>query len=215
MKYVILAYSDNVEPFYMPRQLETVNGEPLIKRTIRLLRENGIRDIYITSGDSRFDGLGAVRYVPKYNDYRPREGKGYWLSAFPVELLTEPIAFLLGDVYYSEAAIKTIVENDTDSVLFFCSYKNTDPRYIKHHDEPFGFKVADCELFKEHIARVKRMFDEGKTRRHPIAWELYRSINGIDVNMHEMRGNYIAINDETADIDTLPDLEKLRLMERR
>lgn len=209
MKYVILAYSDNVEPFEIPRQLAFVKGEPLVKRTIRLLHENGIEDVLVTSADHRFDNLGAQRYVPLYNDYKPRENKGYWLSAFPVELLVEPITFLFGDVYYSENAIKTIVSSSTDSVLFFCSYKNKDSKYIKHHDEPFGFKVADCKLFKDHIEIVKRLFDDGKTGRHPIAWELYRSLNGLDVNKHIMAGNYIAINDETCDVDRPVDIELL------
>ena len=209
MRYVILCDSDNVEPFTEPRQLSLVNGEPLIKRTIRLLKENGVQDIVVTSHDKRFDDLGVVRHEPMQNDYKPRENKGYWLSAFPVELLNEPVTFLLGDVYYSEKAIKTIIENNTDKVLFFCSYKNTDQRYIKHHDEPFAFKVTDCDMFKEHIARVKTLFDEGKTGRHPIAWELYRSLNGLDVNRHVMTVNYIAINDETCDVDRVEDVTLL------
>ena len=209
MRYVILCDSDNVEPFTEPRQFSMVNGEPLIKRTIRLLKENGVQDIVVTSHDKRFDDLGVVRHEPMQNDYKPRENKGYWLSAFPVELMGEPVTFLLGYVYYSEKAIKTIIENNTDTVLFFCSYKNTDQRYIKHHDEPFAFKVTDCDMFKEHIARVKTLFDEGKTGRHPIAWELYRSLNGLDVNRHVMTDNYIAINDETCDVDRVEDVTLL------
>ncbi len=215
MKYVILCDSDNVEPFTEPRQLSLVNGEPLIKRTIRLLKENGVQDIVVTSHDKRFDDLGVVRHEPMQNDYKPRENKGYWLSAFPVELMGEPVTFLLGDVYYSEKAMQTIVESNTDTVLFFCSYKNGDERYIKHHDEPFGFKVCDADLFKTHIERVKRMYDRGETGRHPIAWELYRSLNGLDVNRHVMTVNYIAINDETCDVDRVEDVQLLNDMCRR
>ena len=209
MKYIVLCDSDNVEPFVEPRQFAKVKGEPLIERTIRLLKENGIEDIIITSHDKRFDDLGATRYEPKYNDYKPRENKGYWLSAFPLEILNEPTTYLLGDVYYSENAIKTIVEAETESVLYFCSYKNKDRRYIKHHDEPFGFKVVDCDLFKKHIEIVKWMYDKGFTGRHPIAWELYRSLNQLDVNKHVMTKNYIAINDETCDVDRVEDIELL------
>lgn len=205
MKYMILCDSDNVEPFTQPRQLNIINGETIVGRIIRLLKENGVKDVYITSHDERFDGLGAVRYEPKYNDYKPRENKGYWVSAFPVELLNEPITFLFGDCYYSEQAIKTIIEADTDSVLYFCSYKNKDTRYAKHHDEPFAFKVVDYELFAAHIKKVKQLKDEGKTAREPIAWELYRSMNGIDINRHILTENYIVINDETCDIDRVED----------
>jgi len=43
MKYIILSDSDNVEPFYKPRQLIKVKGEPLVGRTIRLLKEINIK----------------------------------------------------------------------------------------------------------------------------------------------------------------------------
>jgi len=213
MIYCILADSDNVEPFIEPRQLAKINGEVLIKRTIRLLKENGVKDILVTSHDPRFDNLGATRYEPLFNDYKPKEGKGYWLSAFPGELLIEPITFLLGDVYYSENAIKTIVESKTTSILFFCTDKRLgyDERYIKHHDEPLAFKVINYELFKESIYIVKKMKDNRITHREPIMWELYRVINGIDVNTHILTDNYIAINDETCDIDRVEDIMLLEL----
>jgi len=211
MKYVILADSDNVEPFIEPRQLSVVNGEVLLKRTVRQLKENGIKDILITSHDKRFDDLGATRYEPLHNEYNGKQRTGYWLNAFPQELIIEPITFLLGDVYYSDNAIKTIVESKTDSILFYCTHKNTDSRYIKHHDEPLGFKIKDCELFKAKVEELKKMFDEGKTARHPIAWELYRLINNQDVNVHQMTTNYIAINDETCDIDCVKDVGLLNM----
>lgn len=206
-KYIILA--DCSVGFETPRQLTEINGEPLLKRTIRLLKENGVENIIITSHDKRFDDLGAIRYEPLHNDYVPNKS-GYWLNAFPIELINEPICFLFGDVYYSENAIKIIVESKTNSVLFLCSYQNKDKRYIKEHDEPLAFKVVDYELFKKHIDIVKNMKDKGLCCREPITWELYRSINGQDINVHEMTGNYIAINDESCDIDTIDDIENLK-----
>lgn len=210
MKYIILSDSDNTANFIMPRQLIKINGEPLVSRTIRLLKENGIKDVIITSHDTRFDNLGATRYEPLHNDYKPKKRQGCWLSAFPIELLNEPITFLPGDVYYSEDAIKKIVNSETNSVLFCCTYKNTSKKYIKSWDEPLAFKVVDYNLFKEHIARVKELYKMGKCVRSPIAWELYRSLNGIDVNKHEVGDNCLIINDETTDIDRIEDVELLR-----
>lgn len=209
-KYIILADGDNVEPFEMPRHLSKINNETLVERTIRLLKENGINDILITAHDKRFDNLGATRYEPLYNDYKPKEDKGYWVSAFPIELLDEPICFLMGDVYYSENAIKTIIKSKTDSILFFCTYQNHDKKYIKEHDEPLGFKVVDTAFFKYHINKMKQYKDSGQAPREPIAWELYRSINNQDLTLHIMTKNYIAINDESCDIDALCDIIKLQ-----
>lgn len=210
MKYVILANS-NDKTFDIPRQLVEIGGERLIERTIRLLRENGVKDIIITASDKRFNDVDVVKYKPKNSDYNYNTGKGYWLNAFPFELMDEPVCFIWGDVYFSEYAIKTIVEENTDSTLFFCTYNNTTREYIKKHDEPLAYKVVDTELFKKHINIVKKMYDDGLTVRHPIVWEVYRSINGIDVNEHKMTNNYIAINDVSCDIDSQSDVLKLKL----
>lgn len=209
-EYIILA--DSSIGFDTPRQLTKIKGEPIIARTIRLLKENGIKNIIITSHDTRFDNLGVKRYAPRYNDYNPEQKKGYWVSAFPIELLDKPIVFLMGDVYYSENAIKTIISSPTKSILYFCSYKNKSEKYIKHHDEPLGFKVVDYIMFKEHIERVKDYKDSGKAIREPIAWELYRSINNQPLTEHYMTTNYIAINDESCDIDTKMDIVLLEII---
>jgi len=209
MKYIILANS-NDKTFNIPRQLVEINGEKLIERTIRLLKENGINDILVIASDERFNYLDVKIYKPKNSDYDYSTGKGYWLNAFPFELMNDPICFIWGDVYFSENAIKTIVENKTNSTLFFCTYNNKDSKYIKHHDEPLAYKIIDTELFKKHIEIVKKLYDEGKTVRHPIIWEVYRSINGINVNNHIMTKNYIAINDESCDIDSKNDIINLR-----
>lgn len=206
MRYIILADSKSGKTFEKPRQLTEINGESVIKRTIRLLKENGIKDITITSHDKRFNNLGAERYEPLYNDWDTIEKTGYWLSAFPIELLNEPITFLFGDVYYSENAIKTIVNTQAKDILFFCTYQNISKKYIKHHDEPLAFKVIDYNLFKEHIEKVKAFKDSGKAPREPITWELYRSINNQPLTIHKMTTNYIAINDESCDIDTVRDI---------
>lgn len=208
-KYIILANS-NDKTFDIPRQLVEINGEPLIKRTIRLLRENGIDDIIIIAKDERFDNFGVERYDPQNSDYDYTTGTGYWINAFPIELLNEPLCFIWGDVYYSENAIKTIVETDTDDLLFFCTYNNQDEKYIKHHDEPLAYKVVDYEIFKKHIEIIKKAKDDGLCCREPIVWELYRSINGQDINVHKMTDKYIAINDESCDIDSKEDLALLK-----
>lgn len=205
MTYIILAKGQH-EGFKFNRQLSVINNERLLDRTIRLLKENGVKDILVT-GD--YTDIDAPIYKCQNNTYDYNTGKGYWLDAFPLEILDRPTCYILGDVYFSEEAIKIIVETETESTLFFCSYKNTHKDYIKPHDEPFAFKVVDTELFKEHIAKVKRLYDEGKTIRNPIIWELYRSINDIDVNEHIMTKNYVAINDITCDIDCPIDILKI------
>lgn len=213
-KYVILAYS-NDKTFDIPRQMVEIEGEPLLKRTIRLLRENGIEDITVTGKNESYKDLGVKLYSSKTNDFDYIKRTGYWLNAFDYELMDEPVCFIWGDVYFSEEAIKTIVETDTDSSMFFCSYNNKSEYYIKEHDEPFAYKVVDTDLFKEHIEKVKKMKDEGLCCREPIIWEVYRSIHNQDINTHEMTTDYVAINDITCDIDSACDVEKIKAKIRR
>ena len=205
MRYVILAKGQH-KGFKEPRQLSVINGERLLDRTIRLLKENGINDIIVTGTYKLKD---VIVYDPLDNDFDYNTEKGYWLNAFSNEFLIEPVCFIWGDVYFSENAIKTIVNTNTDSTLFFCSYLNKSHRYIKEWDEPFAYKVVDTDLFRTHRDRVKKLFDEGKTERHPIVWELYRSINGIDVNKHKLTNNVVIINDITCDIDKPEDIKKI------
>jgi len=204
MRYVILAKGGH-KGFDIPRQLSVINGERILDRTIRLLRENGVNDILVTG---EYTDIDAKVINPKGNTYEYDTDKGYWLDAFN-GLPDKPTCFVMGDVYFSEQAIKTIVNTDTDSTLFFCSYQNKSHRYIKEWDEPFAYKVVDTDLFRTHRDRVKRLFDEGKTERHPIVWELYRSINGIDVNKHKLTNNVVIINDITCDIDAPGDIKKI------
>ena len=210
MKYVILACS-NDKKTSIPRQMVEINGEPIVVRTIRLLKENGVNDILLLENNEIFWNLGVETYNPKNSDYDYSTGTGYWLNAFPFEIMNEPMCFIWGDVYFSEKAIEKIVTTPTISTLFFCTYNNHDPRYIKHHDEPLAYKIDDIELFKKHINIVKKMYDDGLTYRNPIVWEVYRSINGIDVNEHKLTKNYVAINDESCDIDSQRDVELIKV----
>ena len=46
--------------FKIPKPLSVINGETLLERTIRLLKENGAEDIYISSNNEVFELYGKV-----------------------------------------------------------------------------------------------------------------------------------------------------------
>ena len=53
------------------------------------------------------------------------------------------------------------------------------------------------------VEKVKRWHDEGKFKRHPIVWELYRVLNGLDPNVQQILDkNYECIDDGTMDADS-------------
>ena len=211
MRYIIMCGGQYKE-WETPRQLTEANGEPLVARTIRLLREAGVKDIAISSNHPAFEQFG-VPVLHHDNDYVAtsyHSVSGYWSSAFyPVK---EPTCYIFGDVLFSPAAINTIVDYKTDDVMFFGSKKPFAPEYPKTHEEPFAFKVVDVVHFFRAIAEHKRLTDAGTHWRRPIAWELWFICCGQDPaeDLKNLKNNsYIGINDYTCDIDSQADIEKV------
>lgn len=203
MKYIIMC-GGKYQNWEEPKQLQQIKGEPIVARTIRLLRENKVGDIAISATDDRFKKFGVP--VLKHNNTF-LDGDGVWLDAFyPID---EPVCYLYGDVIYSPAAIKTIVDRHVPSIEFFASCPPYAEGYIKHWEEPFAFKVNDPELFR-HCIEVTKHYDKSGLIKRPegaISWELWQVIKGTPLN--EVLYNYVVINDYTCDIDSMEDIDKI------
>ena len=187
-----------------PRQLSVIKGETLVGRTIRLLRENGITDIAISSNNPVFEqfGVPVLQHDNVFVVNKSSSG-GYWVNAFyPAE---EPVCYLFGDVYFSDEAIKTIINTETDDVEFFASAPPFSPLCAKQGGEPFAFKVVNQKHFRDSINKVIELQEQGKWDRHPIAWELWQIIKDTPINVIDFH-NYIAINDYTCDVDNTWDI---------
>lgn len=190
-----------------PRQMTKICGEPIVQRTIRLLRSEGVEDIAISATDRRFDGLGVPR-LEHENDFSVSNGRtsGCWAHAFyPTD---EPACYLMGDVVFSIDAIRKIVHTDTDSIRFFASVPPFSSQYSKPWAEPFAFKVADQKKFRSAIEYIEANINTGIFRRHPIAWELWQVIIGGYVNRIDY-SSITPINDYTCDIDRPEDVQKI------
>lgn len=200
MKYIIMC-GGTYPNWSEPRQLLKVKGEPIVARTIRLLREHGVNDIAISSNDERFESFGVpmLRHVNKYIGYSYNNCSGLWCDAFyPTD---EPTCYLFGDVFYSPEAIRTIVEYETNDIMFFGSKPPFCAEYPKPYIEPFCFKVYNTKHLHDAIERVKELYKEGHFAREPIAWEVWNVISGQhDPNVIDYK-SYVAINDYTCDID--------------
>lgn len=169
----------------VPKHLIEINGETLIGRTTRLLKQNGIEDYIITSSDERYK---------QYGNIMPQSHNDCEIDRFE-EIDEDEICYLYGDVYYTEDAINTIIKTPTDDILFFGS-----PYEI------FAVKVVNKELFLFHKNRVKELYLNGEISRS-IGWEIYRSLYHIPFNKHKVYTNYYLVLDETDDIDYPEDYE--------
>lgn len=204
---IIIMCGGVYDTFEKHKSLSVINGEPLVSRTIRLLKENGIKDIYISSNSDEFSKYANVLHHE--NTYKYENGKvsGYWVDAYyPID---EPAIYLHGDVYYTEDAIKKIISlNPNVNTMIGNQYAlNSEHKKV---GEPFGWIIINQEKFRDAINECKRLQDEGKTDRMPISWELYQVSNGNDINGFDIsEDTYLAIYDETQDIDAPWQIEEL------
>lgn len=209
MKYIVMCGGE-YPLFETPRQMIEVDGEPIVARTIRLLREQGVEDIAISSNNREFKkfGVPVLRHDNGYSATAFNHSTGYWCDCFyPAE---EPACYILGDVVFSKEAIKTIVEYETDDIMLFGSKYPFADEYPKPYREPFAFKVANQKHLHEACDELKALDMLGVFKNKPIAWELWSIITGHSPN--KINNSYVAINDYTCDIDypyEIPLFEKL------
>lgn len=195
-----------------PKQLFKVGNESLVDRTIRLLKENGVTDIYISATDPRFEGhdVPVLKHENNFEVRGENDFVGYWIDAFYPNFPEDvQVTYLFGDVYFTDNAIKTIINCEKqDNILFGTSIAKNEQH--KDWGEPFAYKVTDYKSFMDGVKEVKRLQDAGKFKRHPIVWELYRVLNSLDINEQQVLDkNYVCIDDGTMDSDSPGKAESL------
>lgn len=212
---VIIMCGGTYEHWRIPRQMVPINGEPIVLRTIRLLRECGADDISvsISSGKTNYEhfkpcidvGVSLLIHKNNWVVIRPGKSTGHWCDAFfPTD---EPTIYLMGDVVFSKNAIETILKTETDDIEFFASAPPFSKDYIKPYAEPFAFKVVNTKHLKQAQEDCRHLHDMGVFRRSPIAWEFWQVVKGTEWNKIDYT-NYTVINDYTCDIDNPQDIEK-------
>ena len=226
MQYIIMC-GGKYHYFDKPKQLTKINGETLVERTIRLLRDNRITKIFVSTNLDDFDFLD-VPILKRKDDFETGTNieKGCWLNAYyPTE---EPTVYLHGDVYFSGQAIEQIIEaTELNKNLFICTFDGSDTRFVRDYKnrkgrEPFGYIVCDQKKFRRAVDDLiaMQMNEEFKDGLMPISWHVYRYLNGMDLckraktytkinNIFNTDGDYLIINDETIDIDTEQDAKEL------
>ena len=213
MNYVIMC-GGQYDIWKIPRQLCRINDESLISRTVRLLHNEGVpwKDIYVSTNIpiiKEFCENNLIKVLwqedNKWIVYKPGKSSGYWCDAFYP--MASPTCYLMGDVVFSQEAIHTIVNTETDDIEFFASAPPFAKNYIKPYAEPFAFKVQNYQHLIEAQKETRLLADQKKFRRTPIAWEFWHVIKGTPLNKIDYT-NYTVINDYTCDIDKPEDAVK-------
>ena len=192
MKYIIMADGKGTRwnnYHNIPKHLIEIDGETLLARTVRLLRENDARaDIVITSHDPRYEVPGARRYEPQNNHLE--------IDRFTEELIADDVCFLYGDTFYSESVIQKIADTPAEKLLFFGNERSI-----------VAIKVADGALFRQHVDRVRELFLAGKIEKC-IGWQVYQSFEGLPFGEKTIAADYILIQDGTEDFNSPEDYNR-------
>lgn len=191
MKYIIMADGKGIRwKNYQnkPKHFVKINGEIIIERTVRLLNElDKDAEVIITSHDKRYEIEGATRYEPLHNYME--------IDRFTEELIEDNICFLYGDTYYSDKAIRTIINSNTNDLLFFGNEKSI-----------VAILVKDSNIFKENIKNVKQLYQDKKIKNCK-GWQVYQSFMNLEFDKKQIKGKYVKIDDETTDYNTPEEYE--------
>lgn len=186
-----------------PKHLIEIEGEKILHRSVRLLKENGIDDIHVISKDDpRYKVEGANQFIAELNPKNADADK--LLSSQKLWEKADRILIIYGDCYYTEEAMKTIVESKEKDWHIFCR-----PDASAITGTPWGeifcysFYRKDFDLIKNGLHHVAGLHQKGLLKRCG-GWELYRHLLGrpdANLRIHKMGDHYTKIDDWTDDFD--------------
>ncbi len=185
----------------LPKQLIPINGEALLHRMVRLCHEHNITDISIVTHNKKLESDGATLFHPplcRWTAETLLSTKEMWSSRTTI---------LLGDVFYTESAMKKILT--TESPLQFFGR----PSASNYTFTPYGELFALC-FSAESVNTITNacctVIADGVAGGKGKLWQLYRSIVGAELNQHHIEKDFFfPIHDFTDDIDSPEEYEKV------
>lgn len=195
-----------------PKHLIEIEGERLLDRTVRLLKERGIKEIYIVvkSIKPEYAVKGAAQVVADLNPQENVDADKFLSSKAFWNQKGRTLVFY-GDCYFTDEAMDTIVNFESDEWTLFCR-----PNASEITGTPWGecfaqsFYPKDIERHEAMLHYVAHLFKQGIISRCG-GWEHYRAMTGRTDKAvrspHKMTTNYVEINDWTDDFDYPKDYE--------
>ena len=178
----------------IPKQLAVVNGESLIQRMVRLLNQRGYYDIDIVSHNEqlKMDSCGF---------FKPSKKRWIVETLFASQpLWKEKTIVLLGDVFFTQHAINTII-NIKHGIHIYA--RSGASKYTQSHwGEIFALSFTKHDWHKVTTHAELTCHDAEAGGRGKL-WEFYRSLAGFPLDQHMVENSiFIPINDLTDDIDS-------------
>jgi choline kinase len=172
----------------VPKQLAPVNGEPILFRTIRLLRERGIENIVITVPELNYFGELPCEQVVGIKEIDIDK----FLNV--KHLVNDSALFIFGDVYFTENALDIILR-DHNEIMFFGRRRESILT-----GKPGGeiFAIKGNKHLLEKALELRAM---APLLKRCSEWELYRLYNGYPLDVYMVDEKFTDIDDLTEDFD--------------
>lgn len=165
------------------------DGETVLERTVRLLRERDSRcEIFITSHNPNVRVDGAVRHEPLANVLE--------IDRFTRELICDECCFLYGDVFYTDAAMDAIVGAQPEgAMLFFGSEESI-----------FAIRVRSGAAFADCVQAVREAFLAGQVGECK-GWQVYHRYAALPLEGRAIGTDFVLSKDITRDFNSPEDYE--------
>lgn len=183
-----------------PKHLIKINNEPILNRTVRLFSNNNNNCIYVVGpDDDRYRIDGSKLFVPKKDD--GNYGVDKFLNSSSLWNKNGRTIVVYGDVYFTDDAVKTILDYSEREWRLFCSFKKGEcfaqSFYDEHIDKHNSSLLSIVEKCKNGLE-----YTGGWTHYRVMAGSSILDGPAIDVGMA------IAIEDITNDFDYPSDYDK-------
>jgi len=189
----------------VPKHLTVVDGEPLLGRTTRQLLARGVTDIWVTSHDPRYELPGLLRYEPADNVHQVDQ---FYACRALWKYVASDVVFLYGDVYFTDAALDTILQH---TVTDYAYYQRTKGSQVtgKPWKEGFAMRVRDKDRFFKACKLIRDGIEAGclKSEHH----QLQGCLEGYGCGAYfewRVGPHGVEIDDETDDFDVFEDVQK-------
>jgi len=184
----------------VPKHLLEVDGEPILHRTVRLLRQH-IETVWVVSpNDGAYHQHGGLIYTVTPGE---SDADKFYSSR---DLWDGDTLIVYGDLYLTEAAVATMCQPVEEWTL----YCRPGPSAITggRWGECWGYSIPEgfLEEFRRTLVWLAGMHALGEVHRCG-GWELYRALNGQDLGEHRMTDHWVEINDWTEDFDYPSDFD--------
>ncbi|BCG27483.1 hypothetical protein TUM18999_56740 [Pseudomonas tohonis] len=185
----------------LPKQFIEVQGETLIGRTLRLLSEQGITMPWLVTASSAFAALPAISWCPLNS-----ETKAHSLLAAESLWVNGDLLVLYSDVYYSEAAFKSLL---SISGTRFLGRSGRSAYTFKNYGELFAIRIASEDRSAALDALARMVLHHQRTNDQSF-WNFYRLMAGLPLDGESMEQRlFIDVHDETDDVDFVEDVPML------